>query len=75
MSKAIGIMIDGEATWHAPSAGLTDYATLCNIDPDDPSIGYTGHIQPPRGQRITCQHCKTIWTNVVAMRLRARDFD
>lgn len=74
MSKAVGVLIDGEVTWHAPHAGGNDYDTLCLIDANDPSIGHEGMVEPRRGQKITCMECKTIWKGVVALRLRESDF-
>ncbi len=74
MAKAVGVMINGEPTWHAPAAAPTDFDTLCGIDADDPAIGFTGLIQAPRAQKITCIQCKTTWERLVALRLRASDF-
>lgn len=75
MSKAVGVVIDGETEWHAPSSGVSDYDTLCNLDSRDPAIGHEGVVEPKRGQKITCAICKTIWRNVIDMKLRNSDFD
>jgi hypothetical protein len=72
--KVVGVLIEGESTWHAPHAGPGDYNTLCGIDADDPSIGHQGVIETPPGQKITCAQCKLIWEGVRALRLTSRHF-
>ncbi len=75
MTKAVGVILDGVDTWHAHGVH-SDYNTLCGIDADDPTIGHDGlteHI--PRGQKITCEQCWSIWRNMRALRLRESDFD
>jgi len=74
MSKAVGVVIDDRVEWHAPPAGGTIYDTLCGIDAADPTIGHTGMVLAKRGQKIECEQCRAIWADVVAMRLRKRDF-
>jgi hypothetical protein len=75
MGKIIGVVIDGETSWHAANVGTgPDYATLCGIDPDDPAIGHTGTVEPKRGQKITCQECFNAWRGVVDLALRQSDF-
>lgn len=75
MSKAVGILINGEVEWHAPGHGATDYNSLCGLDADDPKIGHGGLVSANRGQKITCMTCKVIWESVLEMRLRKTDFD
>lgn len=74
MSKVIGVVIDGETGWHAVNVSGTDYATLCGIDPDDPSIGHTGTVEPKRGQKIDCQECYSAWRGVVDLALKQTNF-
>ncbi len=61
--------------WHAPPAGNQDYVTLCGIDGDDPEMGQYGTVEPTAGQKITCAQCKDIWLGVIALKLRASDFE
>lgn len=75
MSKAVGVLIDGEETWHAPSVAGPDYDTLCGIDANDSEVGTFGTIEPKRGQKITCVQCYGIWQGVTAMRLRESNFE
>lgn len=75
MSKAVGVLIEGEKTWHAPPVAGPDYDTLCGIDANDSAVGTYGTVEPKRGQKITCTRCYAIWHGVVAMRLRASSFD
>lgn len=72
MSKAVGVMIDGEVSWHAPASGAGDYDTLCGIDANDPEIGHAGTVEPKRGRKIECASCRGIWE--AARPLRATDF-
>ena len=74
MSKVIGVVIDGEPSWHAQGV-LSDYDTLCGVDANDPTIGHGGTVTPRRGQKIDCQNCKTMWLNMRALRLRATNFE
>lgn len=74
MSKAIGVMEQGEVVWHAPGV-VQDYCTLCGTDSDDPELGHEGLVQPKRGQKITCEQCKDIWQRTIDLKLRATDFD
>lgn len=70
----IGVLIDGSETWHAPAVSGNGYDTLCGIDANDPAIGHGGTIPTKRGQKITCLECYTIWSGMVALRLRRRNF-
>lgn len=72
-SKVVGVMVDGELTFHAAGA-VSDYDTLCGIDANDPRVGHGGQVEVKRGQKITCTECRTIWNNVIRMRLRASNF-
>lgn len=65
-------MLDIE--WHAHPAGSGDYSTLCGIDSDDPSIGHHGTVAAKPGQKITCGQCKSLWTDMRELKLRASDF-
>ena len=73
--KTVGILIDGESTFHAASHGHGDYNSLCGIDADDPSIGHGGPVPAARGQKITCQQCFAIWRGTLELKLRASNFD
>lgn len=74
MSKAVGIRIDGGIEWHAAGV-VMDYATLCGLDADDPSLGHLGTEKPRRGQKITCGTCRLTWNRTLALRLRSTDFE
>ena len=74
MSKAIGVNMQGRVEWHAPGV-FDDYATMCGIDADDESQGVCGTVEAPRGQKIECGVCRTIWKATVALRLRDSDFN
>lgn len=74
MSKAIGVETDDGTEWHAPGV-VSDYDTLCGTDAGDPTIGHHGLVTAKRGQKITCDQCRNVWKGVMALRLRARDFD
>lgn len=73
MSKAVGVETDDGTEWHAPGV-VSDYDTLCGIDANDPGIGFHGLVTAKRGQKITCEQCRSVWEGVVALRLRATDF-
>lgn len=75
MSKAVGVLIDGVATWHAPGVSGPDYDTLCGIDANDPAVGHEGLIPAKRGQKITCGECRRVWERVVALNLRKASFE
>jgi hypothetical protein len=73
MSRAVGVICDGETLWHAP--GVTcDYDTLCGLDSNDPAMGVTPGPAPKPGQKIDCPTCKSIWKDVLALRLRKSEF-
>lgn len=75
MSKAIGVIVNGKVTWHAPGC-VGDYDTLCGIDADDPheTVAHGGIVEAKRGQKITCLTCCSIWRSVQALKLREQDF-
>lgn len=73
MSKAVGVVIDGEVSWHAVGV-FDDYAALCGIDAHDPAIGHQGTLAAKRGQKIECRTCRMIWANTLALKLRGSDF-
>ena len=66
---------NAQTEWHARPAGSSDYMTLCGIDGDDPEIGQYGTVEPKAGQKIHCVQCKQIWLGVIALKLRASDFE
>ncbi len=74
-SKVVGVEVDGVVEWHIPGVGGADYATLCGLDGDDPAIGQTGIVQAPRGTKIDCQECKSIWYGLRALRLQPSNFE
>lgn len=75
MSKAIGIRVDGdEIEWHAPGV-VQDYDSLCGIDANDPSEGMHGTVEAPRGQKITCTECASIYVRLHELGLRRTSFD
>jgi hypothetical protein len=70
----IGIYEDSEKTiitWHMAGA-VTDHATLCGIDGDDPVCGQYGVVYGGIYQKIDCVQCKTIWDR--AMQYKAKNF-
>lgn len=73
--RIIGVVIDGKPTWHVVSTGAGDYATLCGLDGhDDHIIRQSGAVEPKRGQKIDCPQCKTIWQEVIGLKLRRGNF-
>lgn len=72
--SVIGVLIDGEATFHAPGVSVGGYDTLCAIDANDPHIGHQGLIEARPLQKITCQQCYRIWRDVIAMHLMNNRF-
>lgn len=73
MGKAVGVQVGDLIEWHAPSV-TNEYDTLCGLDAEDSKIDTHGLVQAGRGQKITCEQCKTIWEGVKALRLRSTDF-
>lgn len=75
MSKAIGVIVEGdEIEWHAPGV-VQDYDTLCGLDATDPSEGMHGTVEAPRGQKITCAECASIFVRMRELGLRRASFD
>ena len=74
MSKVVGVLIEGKPTFHASPTGVADYDTLCCLDANDDVIGHGGLVDAPRGQKITCTTCHSIWKETIALRLRESDF-
>lgn len=72
--KIVGVSVDGETQWHAVNIGPTDHHTMCGIDADDPAIGHAGTVTAPRGQKIDCEQCLTMWRGFRSLGLRASDF-
>ena len=72
--KVVGVLIDGEPTYHVQGVA-NDYDTLCGLDANDESIGHGGLIGVKRGQKIDCQQCRAVWSGVMAMHLRASNFE
>ncbi len=75
MRKVIGVVINGEITFHAPDASGADYDTLCGIDANDPTIGHGGRVAAPKGQKINCGTCRTIYDCFISLKLRRSDFE
>ncbi len=73
-TKVVGVECDGTVEWHVPCVGGPDYATLCGLDGNDPSIGQTGVVEAPRGTRINCGACHGIWQGLRELKLRDVDF-
>lgn len=72
MPHYVAVAQDGVINVHASGTGIgSDYATLCGMDGDDPSIG-----QRPAalqvGAKIDCQQCIDIIR--AAKKYRERDF-
>lgn len=75
MIKVIGIKIYSEISWHIPSGEAGgDYDTLCGIDANDESIGHTGKVTAPRGQKIDCNQCLALFKTIKSLRLKHSDF-
>jgi hypothetical protein len=75
MSKAIGVCLGGgEVEWHAPGV-VQDYDTLCGLDANEPGEGLHGTIVAPRGQKITCAECASIFVRTQELGLRRASFD
>ena len=75
MSKAIGVMVDGGVIeWHAHGV-VQNYDTLCGIDANDPSEGMHGTVSAPRGQKINCGECASIYKRFQELGLRRASFD
>lgn len=74
MSKAIGVITDQGVEWHARGS-VQDYATLCGMDGDDPTVDQFGTVDAPRSQKITCAQCLAIFRAMRDLRLTERDFD
>ena len=72
--KVIGVMVDGEPTFHARGVA-SDYDTLCGMDANDDHVGHEGYVTARRGQKITCSQCWQIWRETVALQLRESSFD
>jgi hypothetical protein len=72
--KAIGVEVDGSVEWHVPGVAGADYATLCGLDGNDPAVGQTGTVGAPRGTKINCRECRTIWQRLRQLKLRDSDF-
>lgn len=68
--------VDGRIVveWHAPPIPGPDYETLCCLDANDPVTGTHGVVKPKPRQKITCSHCRRIWSGVLALNLCATDF-
>lgn len=73
MSKVVGVVVDGDVSWHAPGV-FQDYSTLCGIDADDPTIGHGGIVPSCSGQKINCVACFSIWKNTIDLKLRPQNF-
>lgn len=57
--KYVAISTEGIVEVHAAGAG--EYASLCGLDGNDPSIEQS--IVPlPENQKINCSQCRLLWT-------------
>ncbi len=73
MSKAVGVKVEGgEVEWHA--AGVVHDYDTCGLDANDPSEGMHGTVEAPRGQRITCVECASIFVRTQQLALRRASF-
>ena len=82
MKKIVGVILDGEKTYHAPYLGGNDYDTLCGIDASTDGLGpnrlddeHGGLIDVPKGQKIDCLACKQIFLGFQRLKLRKTDFE
>lgn len=73
-TKVIGVELDGTVEWHIPGISGADYVTLCGLDGNDVGAGQTGTVEAPRGTKINCQQCRTIWQGLRDLKLREADF-
>lgn len=73
-AKIVGVESDGVVEWHIPGVGGPDYATLCGLDGDDSTVGQRLVDHVPRGAKIDCEQCCTIWRGLRALKLRESDF-
>lgn len=73
--KLVGVHTEEDGLqWHLPGC-ISDYATLCGLDGDDPGVGQSMETAtPPRGQKCNCPHCRAIWTHVVGLHVKLGDF-
>lgn len=70
----IGVYWNPEKTdisWHI-SGAISDYATICGIDGDDPNGGQCGTVSGTTYQKIDCRQCKDIWE--MCMKYKASNF-
>jgi len=47
---------------------------LCSMAGADPTIGQTGVVGAPRGTKINCSECRTMWCRLRELNLRWTDF-
>ena len=67
--RYIQIQQDGIIESHITGA-VSDYATLCGLDGDDPTIA---QVTVGSSDRVNCQQCINIW--LVAHTVPRRDLD
>lgn len=70
---SVGVSVDGEVAYHVPGV-VGDYATLCGLDSNDPSIGQYA-APTPKGQKVNCTECETIWRSLKQLCVRESDFE
>ncbi len=68
--KTIAVVADGVRTVHI-TAATGDYATLCGMDGDDPTVGQFPS-KVVRGEKIGCSTCREIWET--CRRVKPGDF-
>lgn len=72
--KVIGVNVDGISEWHAVHVGSGDYATLCGLDGNDPTVGQFGIIVPNPWQKISCPQCYAIVKGILDAKFKEADF-
>ncbi len=73
--RLVGVICEGVLEWHLPP-GQGTYATLCNMDGNDPNplVDQLPGPPAPKGQRCTCRDCFSIWQHCIALALTVTDF-
>lgn len=73
-AKIVGVECEGVVRWHVPGVAGPDYATLCGLDGEDPSVGQRLLGKSPRGTKVNCEQCSAVWRGLRALNLRESDF-
>jgi hypothetical protein len=72
MANKVGVKTDEGISIHCAASGPGDYDTLCCIDANDPGVGHFGIVDVPKGAKIDCSDCYSIFST--AREYRATDF-